>query len=88
MNLQQCLAAADEIEKKYLIPRGAIVERSETGRNLSHLRWMIQEMRSYGPQNESKAMRWLGFIQGSLVWNYYCSLDDMKKLSERHFDGA
>lgn len=82
MNLEQCLAVAKEIEETYLIPRGAIIEQSPSGRNLSHLRWMVSQMRD--GMSENKAMRWLGYIQGFMVFNWYCSLDDMKKLSMKH----
>lgn len=87
MNLEQCQAVAREIEKKYLLPRGAIVEQSKTGRNLSHLRWMVTEIQTFESDRTNKAMRWLGYVQGFLVFNWYCSLDDMKELSAK-FSGS
>lgn len=77
MTLEQCLLAARQIDEKYM--EGAKIERDEGGKNLYHLRWMVQEMHSNMSKN--KAMRWLGYIQGILVGVYGISLEDMKNLS-------
>lgn len=45
---------------------GATVQcEPEPGTSLSHLRWMLNELR--GEMEITKANRWLGFIQGTMI---------------------
>lgn len=81
MNLQQCIAAANDVDARYMAPICGAIERSERGLGLPHLRWMVQEI-SNG-MSENKAMRWLGYIQGVLVARYDVPLVEMKHASMR-----
>lgn len=79
MNLQQCIAAAKDIDARYLAPNGYEPARAESGLGRPHLRWMVQQM-SAG-MSENKAMRWLGYIQGYLVTASIATLDEMKRVN-------
>lgn len=79
MNLQQCLAVADRIDKEILHPL-VDAKRDDKGINLSHLKWMVEQM--HGKMSQDKAMRWLGYIQGVLVARYGQDLDYMKQISK------
>jgi hypothetical protein len=79
MTKDQALIAADIIDKNYLEPNCSQVKRTALGKELSHLRWMVQEM--HNGMSNNKSMRWLGYIQGILVGVYDVSLESMKDLS-------
>jgi hypothetical protein len=76
MNHEQCLKAARRIRDEYL--PGIIAQRDEAGTQIGHIAWMIEQM---DEMSESKAMRWLGYIQGYLVTSGRATLAAMKTVS-------
>lgn len=71
---------ASEIDRRWLRPRGLAVQRDPEGRTNKHLRWMVEQMQD--PLfTRDKAMRWLGYIQGALVWSGHATLEEMKDLN-------
>lgn len=81
MNLQQCIAAANDTDKRFLEPYCDCPARAESGLGYAHLRWMVQQIGA--GMSQDKAMRWLGYIQGVLVATGDADLQEMKELSMR-----
>jgi hypothetical protein len=53
-----------------------------TDQRLPHLLFMCQEAQTFVDANRvEKAMRWLGFLQGTLWSHGYCTLDELKRHS-------
>lgn len=46
---------------------------------VSHLGWMLGEMRSHTEEQWDKSMRWLGFIQGSMWVLGIYTVDQLKE---------
>ena len=44
-----------------------------------HIRWMLDEIEKFGPEDHDKAQRWLGFIQGALWADGVFSIDQMRE---------
>jgi hypothetical protein len=82
MNLEQCIKAAVQIDSDHLNP-GWPVERSDDGRGVPHLRWMLKQIISSPEMSQDKAMRWLGYVQGALVTTGQTTLEQMKEVSRR-----
>ena len=60
------------------------VTRDPDGNSLAHLRWMCAVIRrevKYKEMSTAKTMRWLGYIQGGLVFWGIATLDQMKQVS-------
>lgn len=55
------------------------------GTSLSHLLWMIGELRTDMPSD--KASRWLGFIQGCLVMRGMTSVQSERDFTRPYFTG-
>jgi hypothetical protein len=81
MNKHQCIVAAQEIDRAHLAPICGTVQQDPQGRSVRHLRWMVQQICGDMPQD--KAMRWLGYIQGALVWGCGVHLETMKRVSAK-----
>lgn len=76
MNHQQCVKAANKIRELFLFGHDPI--QSLEGNNPNHLVWMVEQIPHL---TENKAMRWLGYIQGALVWGGIATLSEMKQVS-------
>lgn len=53
--------------------------RSDDGCTLGHLRWMAEELAAKRLDSETKACRWLGWLQAGLVWQGLSTLDAEKR---------
>ena len=52
---------------------------------ISHLRWMCQQGQRFVEEGRiPKAMRWLGFVQGSM-WRWY-SIDKMRRVNAPYLE--
>jgi hypothetical protein len=80
MNIHQAKIAATALDQQFLEPICSRIVRSDRGRDMPHLRWMVQQISTPG-FSEDKAMRWLGYIQGVLVGVYDVPLNTMKKIN-------
>lgn len=81
MNMREAMKATLELAKE----RGYDnIGFEEIGVDFPHLQSMYDRAMSSDIQfSEGKLGRWLGYVQGVLVANACCTLDEMKKLNER-----
>lgn len=64
-----------------------MTEFEEVGVNFDHLESMYQRVRDNPTGfSEGKLGRWLGYMQGVLVANQCCTLEEMKELNKRFAD--
>jgi hypothetical protein len=82
MTRANCHAAAVEIARNY-IPSIGPGERRNDGLGWDHLLWMVDAMAD-PEMSDAKANRWLGYIQGAMVWSRCATLDEMKEINMRH----
>lgn len=85
MDLHECVKAAKLIDSKYMEPICKRVQKTETGKEMWHLRWMVTQMSE--EMDEGKAMRWLGYIQGIMVGVYDLPLTEMIELNRKMING-
>lgn len=55
------------------------------GTDESHLRWMLEEIRTHQKQDENKYHRWFGFIQGILIMKGYTTVEDERNFTRLYF---
>ncbi len=53
------------------------------GTGFSHLRWMVQELRSM--EDEQKSMRWLGFVQGVMIMHNLTTVQIERDFTRPYF---
>lgn len=53
----------------------------------SHLLWMLEKINKDDLSSETKANRWLGFIQGCLIKDNVISLQEEREKTREIFDG-
>lgn len=70
--------------------RGIIVQRHAQHATLAHVRWMTNALQDWPItlDNCTKALRWLGFVQGVLVANNVFTIEDVKEHSRTRQVGA
>ena len=54
--------------------------------DFSHLKWMLEEIVKDG-MSDTKANRWLGFVQGMLFTKFIISVEDERDSTRDIFDG-
>lgn len=67
------LDEAKAVARRYREERG-----SEGGHRMGHAMDMCARLQEFGPDQERKAMRWLGFIQGVLWCEGAYTIEEMK----------
>lgn len=50
---------------------------------MPHLLWMLHKVLDM--EDEQKAHRWIGYVQGVLVCEYECTLDEMRSLTKEAY---
>ena len=58
--------------------QGVTAQRSPDGRGMPHLRWMAEQLAGQALSSETKACRWLGYLQGALVERGHSTLEAEK----------
>lgn len=78
MTKEGAVACATALREKYFACRP---EPSASGTSAGHLSFMVEKMMA--GMSQDKTMRWLGYIQGCLVYSGLATLDEMKEISKR-----
>lgn len=81
MDLKEAQVAAAAMKRKLLTINFSTPLRSETGKGIRHLLWMITQIMC-GALSEHKAMRWLGYVQGYMVAVDWMTLEEAKNVSK------
>ncbi len=74
---KQTKQAVKNAREKYFNAASDIGEEDPNGKSRQHMVWMLDKIIKDG-FNKTKANRWLGYVQGWLVFHDLASLEDIK----------